>query len=586
MKNFIKQIIASLIGVLLAGIIMAAFGTIAVAAMILNDSQETPIKEKSILLISLDGELQECTTENPIDFIIRNDYKVLDLKEILTAIQKAKKNKEIKGIYLEAGAFAAQPAMAEEIRQELLDFKKSGKFVVAYGDLYTQGCYYICSAADKVFLNPQGGINWCGMASQPIFYKDLLSKLGIKMQVFKVGSYKSAVEPFTSTEMSKENREQISSYLTSIWNQMLTDISKSRGITVKNLNSYADRYVAFCTAEEIVEMHLVDTICYKDGVKNYLKNKIKSDKELHLVSVKDMVASSAHETKEKEAQIAIYYAYGEISNGDFSVGSPNINAEKTCKELQDLRENKNVKAVVLRVNSPGGSAYASEQIWHEVELLKKEKPVIVSMGGMAASGGYYISCGANYIVTEPMTLTGSIGIFGMFPDASNLLGEKLELTFDVVKTNKFADFGAISRPFNAAEANLLQNYINRGYKLFTNRVAKGRNMDISKVSKLAEGRVWTGEQAVKNGLADQLGNLKDAVAIAARHAKIKTYSIETFPKPAPWFELLLEESSTNYLDNKIHGLLGGYHTGFILLHNINKTGNIQARIPFEPNLTN
>ena len=424
------------------------------------------------------------------------------------------------------------------------------------------------------------------MASQPIFYKDLLEKIGIKMQVFKVGCYKSAVEPFTATQMSDANREQVTSYLNDIWQTMLTDVSRSRSIKKDLLDEYADSMLTFRPAEELVRNGMVDSLCYIDGISRMLRAKTGKDKgALPLVSVKELAAAT-ETTPKKGDKIAVYYAYGDIVDRKTEWSENVINAETVCHDLRTLREDESVKAVVLRINSGGGSAYASEQIWHEVKLLRKAKPVVVSMGGMAASGGYYISCAANYIVAEPTTLTGSIGIFGLIPDASQLLSDKLGLHFDVVKTNAHADFGTPARPFNPSEAQMMQGYIQRGYKLFTERVAEGRNMETSQVEKLAEGRVWTGQQAVENGLADANGNLQTAIKKAASLAKIKDYHTEYAPTPAPWYEGLFDQQKKDYLNTALQETLGTYYAPLMNLRQIRQMSVLQARIPYEPNFIN
>ena len=471
-------------------------------------------------------------------------------------------------------------------RKQLADFKESGKYIIAYGEHYTQGTYYICSVADKVILNPQGQVNWYGMASQPIFYKELLEKIGVHMQVFKVGSYKSAVEPFTATQMSEANREQITSYLNDIWHTMLADVSNSRYIPARRLDAYADSMLMLCPAEELVQKRMVDTLCYIDGVSRILREKTGTKEgELPLVNTKTMIAAT-EDAPEKGDKIAVYYAYGDIV--DQQAGWPEyvIDAKSMCRDLKELREDKDVKAVVLRINSGGGSAYASEQIWHEVKLLREKKPVVVSMGGMAASGAYYISAPANWIVAEPTTLTGSIGIFGLFPDASELLTQKLGIKFDHVKTNAHSDFGTSSRPFTAEEMGYLEQYIDRGYKLFRKRVADGRKMSVEEVEKIAQGHVWLGTDAKRIKLVDQLGGLDDAVAKAAELAKTKSYYTKSYPAKASWLDQLLDEtvSRNNNLDEQLKETLGAYYEPFMLLRQVEHMDAIQARIPFEPNI--
>lgn len=587
MKDFVKYTLATLCGLFLAGIALFILGILSIAGMMTMESAAPSIKPQSVLRLTLNGELQEDAPNDPLGDLFGSTYPTLSLREIQTAIQGAKENPNIDGIYIEAPTLlGATPAMIRDIRESLADFKKSGKYIIAYGDHYTQGAYYICSIADCIILNPQGQVNWCGMASQPIFYKDLLEKIGIKMQVFKVGSYKSAVEPFTATQMSDANREQVTSYLNDIWQTMLTDVSRSRFIKKDLLNEYADSMLTFRPAEELVRNGMVDSLCYIDGISRMLRAKTGKDKgALPLVSVKELAAAT-EATPKKGDKIAVYYAYGDIVDRKTEWSENVIDAETVCRDLRTLREDESVKAVVLRVNSGGGSAYASEQIWYEVKLLREAKPVVVSMGGMAASGGYYISCAANYIVAEPTTLTGSIGIFGLIPDASQLLSDKLGLHFDVVETNAHADFGTPARPFNPSEAQMMQGYIQRGYKLFTERVADGRNMKTGQVEKLAEGRVWTGRQAVENGLADANGNLQTAIKKAASLAQIKDYHTEYAPTPSPWYEGLFDQQKKDYLNTTLQETLGTYYAPLMNLRQIRQMSVLQARIPYEPNFIN
>ena len=425
------------------------------------------------------------------------------------------------------------------------------------------------------------------MSSQPIFFTGLMKKIGVKMQVFKVGTYKSAVEPYINTEMSDANREQVMSYLGSIWNNMLEDVAKSRKLEVDALNALADTATILCEAKSYVDNKLADKLAYLSDVKEALKTRLElgEDDDLNFTTIAD-VAAADDLGKKVDDEVAVYYAYGEINDSQgFGFSQEHqITTKATITDLQKLRKDKDVKAVVIRVNSPGGSAFASEQIWHEIQLLRAEKPVVISLGGLAASGGYYISCGANKIFAEPMTLTGSIGIFGMIPDASELLTQKLGLTFDVVKTNAMSDFGSLTRPFNANEAAKMQNYINNGYELFTSRVAGGRGMAQDSVKAIAEGRVWTGEQALKIGLVDKLGNLDDAIKAASELAELKDYTVGNYPSPEPWYMSLLDKGKNDYLEGQLRAALGEYYPAFALVRRIGKMNPVQARMPFDPNI--
>lgn len=586
MKDFIKYTMATVVGLVLVSIIMGILTFVSMAGMIASEGMSSPIEKKSVLRITLKGSITErAGEENPLSKLGGETTQQIALDQALQALEKAAKNDKIEGIYMEGGILSAYPAEVQELRQALLKFKKSGKWIIAYADTYSRSAYYLCSVADKVYLNPIGMLDWSGLSSNPMFFTGLMKKLGIKMQVFKVGTYKSAVEPYIAEQMSDANREQVSSYQQSIWNNMLKDVAKSRKTTAEALNSLADSLTILSGPEASVKGGLVDKLCYQDEVKKILKNKAKMDEDesLRFVSISD-VALSEELNDKVDDEIAVYYAYGEIKEditGGFAQESA-ITSKQMTKDLQELREDDDVKAVVLRVNSPGGSAYASEQIWREVQLLSKEKPVIVSMGALAASGGYYISCGANKIFAEPTTLTGSIGIFGMIPDATELLTDKLGLSFDVVKTNAHSDFGAMGRPLNESECRLMQAHINQGYELFTGRVAQGRNISQDSVKAVAEGRVWTGEQAMKIGLVDKLGNLNDAIAAAAKAAKIEKYSVGRYPEPAPWFASLLQEKKADYMDSQMRSALGEFYPAFSLIRNLKNQDAIQARMTFIP----
>ena len=586
MKDFIKYTMATVVGLVLVSIIMGILTFVSMAGMIASEGMSSPIEKKSVLRITLKGSITErAGEENPLSKLGGETTQQIALDQALQALEKAAKNDKIEGIYMEGGILSAYPAEVQELRQALLKFKKSGKWIIAYADTYSRSAYYLCSVADKVYLNPIGMLDWSGLSSNPMFFTGLMKKLGIKMQVFKVGTYKSAVEPYIAEQMSDANREQVSSYQQSIWNNMLKDVAKSRKTTTEVLNSLADSLTILSGPEASVKGGLVDKLCYQDEVKKILKNKAKMDEDesLRFVSISD-VALSEELNDKVDDEIAVYYAYGEIKEditGGFAQESA-ITSKQMTKDLQELREDDDVKAVVLRVNSPGGSAYASEQIWREVQLLSKEKPVIVSMGALAASGGYYISCGANKIFAEPTTLTGSIGIFGMIPDATELLTDKLGLSFDVVKTNSHSDFGAMGRPLNESECRLMQAYINQGYELFTGRVAQGRKISQDSVKAVAEGRVWTGEQAMKIGLVDKLGNLNDAIAAAAKAAKIEKYSVGRYPEPAPWFASLLQEKKADYMDSQMRSALGEFYPAFSLIRDLKNQDAIQARMTFIP----
>ena len=590
MKKFFKTTLAYALALIIAGLVLPIVGIGIVAGIAASSSESGDIEKNSVLFLDLNGVIEERAVENPLSSIMDSKLKTYGLDDIIAAIKEAKANENIKGIYLQAGAVeGASGASLEEIRGELASFKESGKFIVAYGDQYLQELYYLATVADKLILNPQGSIGWHGLASTPVFYKDLLEKVGVEMQVFKVGTYKSAVEPFIATEMSDANREQLTEMLDSTWDELLTAVSASRGVSKEMLNEYADKFMDFCPAQEYVACGMADTLLYKDGVLAYLKGLtgVDADDDLKLVTMDTMRERLKMAKKLEDAtgksKIAVYYAFGEI-DGSTSSLEEGINSKKVIKELRELREDDDVKAVVLRVNSPGGSAYGSEQIWREVTLLKAAKPVVVSMGDYAASGGYYISCAADCIVASPITLTGSIGIFGVIPCAEKLLKDKLGLGFDVVKTNPMADFGVLSRSFRPEEKVVLQNHVNNGYALFLKRCADGRGVAVDDIAKIAEGRVWTGSKAKEIGLVDELGDLDKAVAIAAQKAGLADYSVKAYPAEKGILEKLMDTKKEDYMETMARETLGGYYNSIKFLRNIGNCDRIQARLPFELNI--
>jgi len=585
MKDFLKYVAATVTGIVLITVIMGILTVISLVGLAASTAGSTPVEDNSVFTLMLSGELTERSEDNPLAMFGGPATESLGLDDILSAIRKAKENEDIKGIYIEAGMFSSDsPASSHAIREALLDFKKSGKWIVAYADSYTQNTYYICSAADKVYLNPQGMLDWHGLSAQPFFVKDLLAKFGVKYQLCKVGKYKSAPEMMTADGMSEPNREQVTAYINGIWKVMLKEVSASRKVSVDSLNAYADRMVTLSDPKDLLKMKLVDKLMYTDEVKGEIKKllKIDSDDDISQLTLADMEGVKG--SKEKGEKIAVYYAYGEIvdsETGDLASQEQNIVATTVCKDLEELKNDDDVKAVVLRVNSPGGSAYASEQIWHAVSQLKTKKPVVVSMGGYAASGGYYISCPANYIIAEPTTITGSIGIFGMFPDFSGLLTEKLGVKFDEVKTNKHSAFGTMARPFNAEEMALLDQYIGRGYELFRKRVADGRKQPVEKIEEVAQGRVWLANDALNIKLVDAIGSLDDAVKKAAKLAKLDEYHTASYPDKSDWLSNLMDMGSKgSYLDAEMRATLGEYYEPLRFVKNLNKRNAIQARMPY------
>ena len=591
MKDFLKFTLATVTGIILSSIVLFIISMVTLFGIMSASDTETIVKKNSVMMLDLNGTLVERTQEDPLGILsqlFNDDSNTYGLDDILSSIKKAKENEDIKGIYLQANSLGTSYASLQEIRNALLDFKESGKFVIAYADSYTQGLYYLSSAADKVLLNPKGMIEWRGIASTPLFYKDLLQKIGVEMQVFKVGTYKSAVEPFTATEMSPANREQVTTFISSIWSQVTEGVSASRNIPVDSLKAYADRMLMFYPAEESVRCGLADTLVYRNDVRDYLKRLVDIDEDdnLSLLGLGDMINVRKNVPKDKSGNIiAVYYASGEITDYPGSATSEEgIVGSKVIRDLRKLKDNDDVKAVVLRVNSPGGSAFASEQIWYAVKELKTKKPVIVSMGDYAASGGYYISCGADTIVAEPTTLTGSIGIFGMVPNVKELT-DKIGLSYDVVKTNKYTDFGNIMRPFSEGEKALLQMMVAEGYDTFITRCAEGRHTTKEAIEKIAEGRVWTGEAAKELGLVDELGGIDKALDIAIAKARVGGYTIVSYPEKKDVLSSLLDTKPTNYVESQLlKSKLGEYYRQFGLLTNLKEQSMIQARVPFELNI--
>lgn len=584
MKQFFKMMFASALGVFVAvGLISIAliFTLIGIAGSMSSTPDYTP-QSNTVYKLTLDGSLSDNTEENPLAMLMGETDKVLSLKDILSTIETAKENKNINGIYIEAKSLSAGSASLEAIRRALTDFKESGKFVVAYSDNYSQGCYYLCSVADKVFLNPQGTLALVGMASQTMFYKELLKKVGVDMMIFKVGTYKGAVEPFMLDKLSDANREQIQSYISTIWDNVTDGIAESRQVSVEDINNFANQGYAFASAEKAVECKLIDELKYRPEVEEYVKElAAQSDKRLRTADIAKM-KSIKTVTREKANRIAILYAEGEIKP-EVSSSPYNMEqaiTEKVATELIKLKNDDNVKAVVFRVNSPGGSAFVSEQIWRQVIELKKVKPIVVSMGDVAASGGYYISCAANKIVAEPNTLTGSIGIFGMFPNVTGLL-DKLSLTTDIVKTNTYADLGDMSRPMREDEKVLIQSFVERGYETFLTRCADGRDMSKEAINEIGQGRVWTGEQAKERGLVDELGGINKAIETAAFLADLSDYSLTYVSGTKDFWKEFIEKQLGEVKVSIVKNVLGDEYEYFKTLNNIKSTTGIQARLPYD-----
>ena len=587
MKDFIKSVLATMVGMFGFFIVMGVIGMMSIIGMIASGNAAQNVEKNSVFVLNLSGTISEQGSENPLSMFTGDNSLNSGLNDILSSIKKAKANDDIKGIYIEAGALATNYATLQEIRNALADFRKSGKWIVAYGDFYTQGAYYVASVANKVYINPKGAIDWHGIGAQTMFYKDFMAKFGVKWEVVKVGTFKSATETFTEEKMSDANRLQTQTFIDGTWRNVCDAVSKSRGISVDSLNSYADSYLALQATETLVKAKMVDGMMYGDKVKDAVKKMMKLDKDddISQLTLNDML--NVKDGKVEGSEIAIYYTEGDIVQDPKAAtmfGNNNyIASRKVCKDLENLMNDDDVKAVVVRINSGGGDAYASEQMWHQMSELRKVKPVVVSMGDYAASGAYYMSAPASWIVAQPNTLTGSIGIFAVIPDFSGLVTTKLGVRFDEVKTNRNSTFGNLmARPFNAEEKAMLQASVNRGYSLFRQRVADGRRLPVESVEKIAQGRVWLATDALNIKLVDQLGGIDDAVKKAAQLAKLKDYYTSDYPAAASWMDNLLNSmsSSGTYLDEQLRQTLGDFYQPFTMLRSIDKREAIQARIPY------
>ena len=593
MEQFFKSVAATIVGIFAFGVIMIIFGFICLLGMVASSSGTPSLLDNSVMVLKLQGEISDKAEEDWLGEITGNQFNQLGMNKILSAIHKAKKEDKVKGIYLETGILQADYATLQEIRGALADFKKSGKWIIAYGDNFSQGGYYLSSVANKVYVNPEGNIDWHGIASQTQYIKDVAAKFGVHFTVVKVGKYKSFTEMYTEDKMSDANREQVSRYINGLWQQILTEVSASRNINKDSLNHYADGIMAFEDSQLLKSRKLVDGFCYYDEIRDVVKKQLglKSDEKIHQASMDD-VNAAVEDSNALGDQIAIYYCQGNIVSAASSslYGSgQEIVSKQVIKDLQELGDDDNIKAVVLRINSGGGEAYASEQLWRAVSMLNKKKPVVVSMGGMTASGAYYMSMGARYVMAQPTTLTGSIGIFGALPDWSDLMTQKLGFKYDEVKTNRHSSYGTAgsTRHWTPEEIGILQANVNRGYALFRKRVADGRKLPVEQVEQIAQGRVWLGTDAKSIKLVDGLGNLNDAIAKAAQLAKISDYGTQEYPASADWMDQLLDRvsgTSGSYLDEQLRLTLGDLYKPFMTIRNMKEKEPVQATLPFMLNI--
>lgn len=593
MEQFFKSVAATIVGIFAFGVIMIIFGFICLFGMVASSNGTPSLLDNSVMVLKLQGEISDKAEEDWLGEITGNQFNQLGMNKILSAIHKAKKEDKVKGIYLETGILQTDYATLQEIRGALADFKKSGKWIIAYGDNFSQGGYYLSSVANKVYVNPEGNIDWHGIASQTQYIKDVAAKFGVHFTVVKVGKYKSFTEMYTEDKMSDANREQVSQYINGLWQQILTEVSASRNINKDSLNHYADGIMAFEDSQLLKSRKLVDGFCYYDEIRDVVKKQLglKSDEKIHQASMDD-VNAAVEDSNALGDQIAVYYCQGNIVSAASSslYGSgQEIVSKQVIKDLQELGDDDNIKAVVLRINSGGGEAYASEQLWRAVSMLNKKKPVVVSMGGMTASGAYYMSMGARYVMAQPTTLTGSIGIFGALPDWSDLMTQKLGFKYDEVKTNRHSSYGTAgsTRHWTPEEIGILQANVNRGYALFRKRVADGRKLPVEQVEQIAQGRVWLGTDAKSIKLVDGLGNLNDAIAKAAQLAKISDYGTQEYPASADWMDQLLDRvsgTSGSYLDEQLRLTLGDLYKPFMTIRNMKEKEPVQATLPFMLNI--
>ena len=586
MKSFFKYLLASVLGVIVAGILMFFILIGGITAMVSSQDKAVEIKPNTILHMELNSPIMDRSNKNPfenIDFSSFEPINALGLNDIIDNLKKAKEDPNIKGIYLDFTVIPTGIATVEEIRNALIDFKESGKFILAYADTYTQPSYYLASIADKVYLNPEGLLTFVGLRSEIMFFKEALDKLGVEPQIIRGpdNKFKSAVEPFMYKKMSDANREQITTYLGSIWDQMLKGISAERNISIKDLNTLADN-LTLNDAQAAVDNGLIDALKYKDEILDELAELTEKEdtKDLKTISIAKYTKVTVKKDKKFEKnKIAVVYASGSVVMGEGQEGS--IGSDRISRAIRKARKDSTVKAIVFRVNSGGGSALASEVIWREVKLAQEIKPVIASLGDVAASGGYYIVAPAQKIIASPNTITGSIGVFGVLPNGKKLLNDKLGIHVDVVKTNKFADMGTFSRPLTAQEKEAIQFSIENIYETFITHVAEGRNMTKEEVDEIGQGRVWSGTNAIEIGLIDGFGGLEDAIKLAAESANLEAYRIVDYPKLEDPFQQFMKELQGNVRVSILKNELGDQYKYYENLKSIQRMEGIQARIPYE-----
>ncbi len=587
MKQFFGAFFGSCLGILITGVVITLIVIASVASMFsdaINMKKDNgyTAKENTVLKINLDGDIKERSIENPFGDVDLGPFmpkETLGIGDIIESLKFAKTDKNIKGIYLEVSNPVAGFATLEEVRNALLDFKKSGKFIYTYSEGYSQKAYYLATTADKLYLNPEGGLEIKGLSSQMMFFKKMLEKTGVEVQIFRHGKFKSAIEPFMLDKMSEANRAQVETYLGSLWNHMVNGMAKSRGMTSKDINDMANNLL-IRSPQDAVKYKLVDELKYEDEVFSAIKKNIQiaeTDK-ITFASLMDYTEANTN-TKLSKNKIAVIYAVGEIESGEGD--DEKIGSERIAKAIKDARLDKDVKAIVLRVNSPGGSALASDVIWRETVLAQKAKPFIVSMGDVAASGGYYISCAADRIFAQPNTITGSIGVFGMIPNAQKALSEKLGITIDTVNTNKHSDVGTILRGATTVEYEYIQQSVEHIYDVFITKVATGRKTTKNNIDSIGQGRVWSGADAIKINLVDELGGINDAIAYAAKQAKLNEYKLLELPKQKDPLQELLGNTKEEMETRSMKSNLGETYLYVKQIKNVLQMKGVQARLPYE-----
>jgi protease-4 len=583
--KFIKTLIAVILGIFIS--LFLIFGFFAVLGTAFSDKEKTAIKEKSVLVLNMDGDLPDYrpTSSNPFEEIIAKESGKFSFTKLLNAIENARDDERIKGISLEFPLLTLGIAQAQELRDALSAFKSSGKFIMAYSDLYTQKNYYISSVADSIFLQPEGFIDLRGLTAEKLYFKDFQDKYGIRFEVIRHGKYKSAMEGFLSNEMSDANREQTSSFLHSIWDEVADDIAHSRNMSIERFNNIVDNNTPR-VAQDAIESHLIDGTLYADEYSGILASLTEQEdgEKPNKINIADYIGNGKgrKKTGSSKDKIAILFAQGEIKygRGDESY----IGNEAMINALKKIRKDKNIKAVVLRINSPGGSALASELIWRELELTKKEKPIVVSMGNLAASGGYYIACNANKIIAEPTTITGSIGVFGALLNIHDFAQDK-GINAEQVYTNKAPHY-SIFEPMNPEFHEFIKFSIDKIYHTFVSHVAQGRNMSFSEVDSIAQGRVWTGKEALKIGLVDELGSLDDALKAAAQLAELDSYKIRNYPRYKKDFKEIFSKLPFGKIreDHIIEEIGAENYALYKQLKTWKDMQGIQARLPYQLNI--